>query len=150
LEELETARVVLSELTKRMGVSPEVEGYLKEGKIYLEIKGDSEGILIGRHGRTLEALEILINRMVNKQIKEPVRIVLDIDHYREKRLSSLVQLADRLSERTKRDGKAITIGPFNAYDRRIIHVALQEDPLVSTESIGEGPMKKISILPKKV
>jgi len=130
-----------------MGLEPEIEVSSKEGDICLEIKGDRDGILIGRHGRTLEALEVLINRMVNKQVQEPVRVVLDIDHYRHRRVDSLEKLADRLGERAKREGKAITIGPFNSQDRRVIHIALQNDPLLRTESIGEGPIKKISILP---
>lgn len=148
MEELETVKEVLSGLIKRMGVEPEVEGFLKEGSICLEVKGDKEGILIGKHGRTLEALEILINRMANKQVQQPVRIVLDVDHYRERRASSLALLAARLAERAKSEGKRITIGPFSAHDRRVIHMALQEDSMVKTESIGDGPMKKISILPK--
>jgi spoIIIJ-associated protein len=76
--------------------------------------------------------------MVNNRVKEPVRVVLDIDHYRERRAESLGKLADRLGERAKREGKAIRIGPFNAQERRAIHLALREDPLVKTESIVKG------------
>lgn len=147
LQELEIAKELLLGLVERMDLKPEIEGFLKEGKIYLEIKGD-EGILIGKNGRTLEALEIIINRMVNKQVREPVRVVLDIDHYRMRRADSLAKLAEHLGEKARREGKAITIGPFNAHERRIIHMALQNDPFVRTESIGDGPIKKISILPR--
>ncbi len=77
---------------------------MKEGYLCLEVEGDREGILIGKHGRTLEALEVLINRMVNKRVKESVRVVLDIDRYRERRAESLGKLADRLGERAKREG----------------------------------------------
>jgi spoIIIJ-associated protein len=136
-------------LIRRMGVEAEIKGYFEEGSLYLEVEKDSEGILVGKHGRTLEALETLVNRMVNRRVKEPVRVVLDVGGYRKRRTESLGKLAGRLGERAKKEGKAITVGPFNAQERRVIHLALQQDPLVKTESIGEGPLKKISILPRK-
>ena len=132
-----------------MEIEAEVEGFPKERDIYLEIKGDKDGILIGKHGRTLEALQLLINRMVNKQMKEPVKVVLDIDQYRSRRAASLAKMAGHFAERVKATGKAITIGPFNAYDRRTIHIALQEETSLRTESIGEGMIKKIVILPNR-
>ena len=148
-EEIEIAKQLLIGLMERMGIKTEVEGFLKEGDLYLEIKSDQEGILIGKHGRTLESLQILINRMVNKRLNNPVRVVLDISHYKKRRADSLVKMASQLGEKAKRTGKEITIGPFNARDRRIIHIAFQEDNSIKTESIGEGAMKKIIIIPKK-
>ena len=87
--------------------------------------------------------------MVNKQMKEPVRVVLDIDQYRNRRADSMVKMAGRFEERVKATGKAITIGPFNAHDRRTIHIALKEETSLKTESIGEGMIKKIKILPNR-
>jgi len=87
--------------------------------------------------------------MVNRRVKEPVRVVLDVGGYRKWRRESLGKLAGRLGERAINEGKAVTVGPFNAQERRIIHLALQQDSLVKIESIGEGPLKKISILPRK-
>jgi spoIIIJ-associated protein len=147
-EGIEIARQLMMGLLERIGVKAEVKGFLGEGDIYLEIQGDREGILIGRHGRTLESLQFLINRMVNKQLKEPVRVVLDIDDYRKRRADTLKKMALRLGEKAKRMGHAMTIGPFNAHDRRIIHITLKEDPSLNTESFGEGSLKKISIIPK--
>jgi spoIIIJ-associated protein len=149
LEEVNIAKQFLIELLRRMEMEAEVEGFSKERDIYLEIKGDKDGILIGKHGRTLEALQLLINRMVNKQMKEPVRVVLDIDQYRNRRADSMVKMAGRFAERVKATGKAITIGPFNAHDRRTIHIALKEETSLKTESIGEGTIKKITILPNR-
>lgn len=148
-EEVEIAKQMIRGLLDRMKVEAEVEGSIKEGNISIEITGDKEGILIGKHGRTLEALQILINRMVNKQAKEHARVVLDVDHYLVRRADSLARMAWRTGERVKREGKAITIGSFNARDRRIIHIALQEEPLLRTESSGEGEMKIITVTPKK-
>jgi spoIIIJ-associated protein len=127
----------------------EVEGFSKEGNIFLEIKGDQEGILIGRHGRTLDSLQMLISRMVNKRLKTPVKVVLDIDGYRRRRADTLTKMAIRLGENAKRTGHVVTAGPFNAHDRRTIHIALEEDPSLKTESFGEGETKKITIIPKR-
>jgi spoIIIJ-associated protein len=149
LEEVEIAKQLTIGLLERMGVKTEVEGLLKEGNLYLEIKGDQEGILIGKHGRTLESLQMLINRMVNKKLKIAMRVVLDIDDYRKRRSDSMTQMAQRLGEKAKRTGHSLTVGPFNAHDRRIIHVTLKEDPSLKTESLGEGELKKIKIIPTK-
>jgi len=150
LEEwIENAKQLLMGLLERMGVHAEVDGSLKEGDLCLEIKGDQEGMLIGKNGRTLEALQILINRMINKRVKESVRVVLDVNHYRERRADSLIKMANRLGEKAKMTGKTVTVGPYNAHDRRIIHIALQDDPSLQTQSIGEGDLKEISIIPRR-
>jgi spoIIIJ-associated protein len=149
LEEIEIARQLTIGLLERMGMKTEVEGFLKEGNLYLEIRGDREGILIGKHGRTLESLQMLINRMVNKQLKNSVRVVLDIDDYRKRRSDNIAQMAHRLGEKAKRTGHFLTVGPFNAYDRRIIHLTLKEDDSLKTESLGEGELKKIKIIPMR-
>jgi spoIIIJ-associated protein len=145
-ENVETAKQLIVGLLDRMGVNIELEGFLKEGEIYIEIKGDREGILIGKHGRTLDSLQFIINRMVNKRLREPVRVVLDINDYRKRREDSLKRMAVRLGEKAKTKGHGLTIGPFNAHDRRIIHLTLQDDPQLGTESYGEGEMKRINII----
>ena len=143
------ARELMLRLLERMDVKAEMEGSLTDGNVYVEIKGDKDGILIGKHGRTLEALQILINRMVNKQAKDPVRVLVDIDHYWDRRSDSLARMAGRLGERVKETGKPITLGPYNAQERRVIHVTLKEDPALKTESLGEGAFKRLTIAPRK-
>ncbi len=132
-----------------MGVRPEVEGFLKEGALHLEIRGDRESVLIGKHGRTLEALQMLINRMVNKKLKSAIRVTLDIDDYRKRREDNMVQMAHRMGEKARITGRPQTAGPFSAHDRRVIHLTLKEDPFIKTESLGEGELKKIKIIPVK-
>ncbi len=132
-----------------MRLKTEVEGFFKDGSLYLEIKGDQEGILIGKYGRTLESLQLLINRMVNKQLKNSMRVIIDIDDYRKRRSDSMAKMAQRLGEKAKKTGRSLTVGPFNAYDRRIVHLTLKEDPSLKTESLGEGDLKKIKIIPMK-
>ncbi len=148
-EAIEIGKRLLAGLVEGLGLRPTIEGFLKEGNLYFDLRGDKKGILIGKHGRTLDALQMLINRMVQKEVKRPVRVILDVDGYRKRRVDTLSKMALRLGEKAKRSGHSLTIGPFNAHDRRIIHLALKEDPLLRTESIGEGETKKITIIPKK-
>jgi spoIIIJ-associated protein len=149
LEEIEIAKELAKGLLERMGVRAEVEGFLKEGNLYLEIRGDQGGILIGKHGRTLESLQMLVNRMVNKRLKNAMRVFLDVDDYRKRRADSMVQMALRLGDEAKRTGHPQVAGLLNAHDRRIIHLTLKEDPLLKTESIGEGELKRVRIIPMK-
>ena len=134
-------------LLERIGVKAEVDVAFEEGDLHLEIKGDQEGILIGRHGRTLESFQFLINRMVNKRLETPVRIVLDINDYRKRKTENLKKMAIRVGEKVKSEGHPLTIGPFDAHDRRLVHLALKEDPAIRTESLGEGKLKKMTIIP---
>ena len=146
-EEIGTVNQLMVELLQRMNVEAEVNSSLKEGNVCVDITGDKDGILIGRHGRTLEALQVIINRMVNKRTKEPVRIIVDIDGYRSRRADALARMAVRVGDHVKTTGKPMTLGPFNSHDRRIIHIALKDEPSLRTESIGEGLIKKISVIP---
>jgi spoIIIJ-associated protein len=147
-EDIETARRLMMGLLESMGLKADVNAHLKGEDLYFDIASDKEGILIGKHGRTLESLQFLFNRMVNKQLKEGIRVYVDVNGYKEKRADSLTKMAVRLGESVKRAEKPLTIGPFNAHDRRIIHLALKEDPGLETESLGEGEVKRIRILPK--
>ena len=146
-EEVEITKKLMAGLLERIGVKAEVDVAFEEGDLHLEIKGNQEGILIGRHGRTLDSFQFLINRMVNKRLETPVRIVLDINDYRKRKTENLKKMAIRVGEKVKSTGHPLTIGPFDAHDRRLIHIALKEDPSVRTESLGEGKLKKISIIP---
>ncbi len=148
-EEVEIAKELMTGLLERIGVRAEVEGFLKDEDLCLEIKGDQEGVLIGRHGRTLDSLQVVINRMVNKRLKAPVRILLDINDYRKRKAENLRRVAIRVAEKVRKKGHPLTIGPLNAHDRRLIHIALREDPSIRTESLGEGKLKKITIIPTK-
>jgi spoIIIJ-associated protein len=85
--------------------------------------------------------------MVNKHLETPVRIVLDINDYRKRKTENLKRMAIRIGEKVKSKGRPLTIGPFDAHDRRLIHIALEEDPAVRTESLGEGKLKKITNVP---
>lgn len=130
-----------------MGAQVVVYGSLKEGAIYLEARTDQEGLLIGKEGKILDSLQFLINRMVHKKLKENIKIYLDINQYKAKRTERLSNMALQLGKKVKKSGKSIVIGPYNPHDRRVIHLTLKKDPSLKTESLGEGEMKKIRIIP---
>ncbi|MBW2674374.1 MAG: protein jag [Deltaproteobacteria bacterium] len=120
-----------------------------EDHIALDIQGDGGGLLIGRGGQTLDAIQYLTNKVLNKNGNGGKRIILDTENYREKREESLTALAEKLGEKAKRTKKAVTVNPMNAHDRRLIHMALQNDRDLTTRSRGEGAFRKIIIVPKK-
>ena len=111
----------------------------------LEVHADNSGLLIGRKGQTLEALQYLVTRIAGeRQGSEGPHIVVDIENYRERRRRSLEDMALRLGEKAKRQRKAVTVDALSAADRRIIHAALQDDPWVSTKSLGQGVLSPLA------
>jgi spoIIIJ-associated protein len=121
----------------------------KNGKILYEISGGNTAVLIGKRGQTLEAMQYLVEKIINKQSQERIRVEVDIEGYLQGRRERLEKLASRLSEKVKKTGKPLTAGEFNAHDRRIIHITLKEDREVRTHSVGEGYYRKLKIYPKR-
>jgi spoIIIJ-associated protein len=120
-----------------------------DGNIALNIEGDTSGLLIGRKGKTLDALQFIVNRIVNKTLDRRTRVVVDSENYRQRRRDSLTQMALRMGDKAKRIGKPVTTNPLNPRERRIIHLALKEDGRLNTKSKGEGLLKKVVIFPKR-
>lgn len=145
----EEARNLMGEILARMGFDFPVTAEREDDCIVLNIQGDGSGILIGKNGQTLDALQYIINKALNKNGSDRKRIVLDTENYREKRESSLVALALKLGEKAKRTKKPVTVNPMNAHDRRIVHLALKNDRELLTRSRGEGDFRKIIIVPGK-
>jgi spoIIIJ-associated protein len=108
-----------------------------------------EGFLIGHRGQTLDALEYLVNRIVTKSDEIDAHVALDVEGYRERRWKSLENLALRLGERAKRRRKSVTLSPMSPRDRRVIHLTLEGDPLVTTKSSGHGYFRQVSIVPEE-
>jgi len=117
----------------------------KDGRISVNMEGNDMGLLIGYRGETLEALQTILGVVANKGSEEYVRIDLDAENYREKRKETLKNLASKKAYEAVKYNKNITLEPMNAYERRIIHMALQENDKVTTYSIGEEPYRKIVI-----
>jgi spoIIIJ-associated protein len=139
-------RKTLNEIIERMGFKAYVEAQQEEGRILLEIKGDGSGLIIGKHGQTLDALQYIVNKIAAHRYKElREKVVLDTENYRGRRVAALENMALRMREKVKKSRKAVIIGPLNPQDRRIIHMALSGDEDVRTESKGDGFYKKLVI-----
>lgn len=143
------AKFFLSDVLTKMKVSVDIESEEDEEAILLRIKGKDSGIIIGRRGETLDALQYLTSLVVNKDREEYKRVTIDIENYRQKREETLVRLANRLAERVSRYRKNVTLEPMNPYERRIIHSSLQNNKYVETYSVGEEPNRKVVITPKQ-
>lgn len=144
------AVAVLQNIIVRMGVDARVEGGERNGDVHLNMYTDNSGLLIGRRGQTIDALQYMVNRIVNKDPGQKVRIILDTAHYQERREDRLKRLAQRIAAQVKSTGQTAVMPPLNARDRRIIHLALQEDGEVRTTSMGGGMLRKVVISPQRM
>lgn len=123
----------------------------EDDKIVLGIKTSNPGVLIGRHGHTLDALQYIVHIITNKETEEPERkkIIVDIEGYKERREDIVSKYAHEKAEIVKKTGKEIALCYMNAVERRIVHLALQEEPLIATYSEGTEPFRKVIISPKE-
>ena len=144
------AKAFLGELTRLMGVDVTIDmGTDAEGNVYGFIEGDTLGILIGRRGETLDAVQYLTCLKVNRGRENYTRVTLDTENYRAKREDTLIRLANRMANRAVRTGRKVSLEPMNPYERRIIHYALQQNEGVTTHSEGEEPNRHVVITHKK-
>lgn len=139
----------INSVCQSMGVQAEFNAFKKENQWFVNITGAELGILIGRRGDTLEALQFLTNLAVSKKLSEKIRIVIDVEGYRQRREETLIRLAKRLSDKVKRTGNRVVLEPMNPHERRIIHTALQDDTRISTFSEGDEPNRRIVISLKR-
>ena len=145
----ETAKQILEDILALIPVATSVSGKQSDGKISLNIEGDSSGILIGRKGKTLDALQYIVNMAVNRMSEKKIRVEIDSENYRQKRVESLTQLALKIGDKVKKFKKPFTTNPLNPHERRIVHLALKGDEKLETKSRGEGILKKVVIIPKR-
>jgi len=139
----------LDEILKLMGIKGEVEMAVEDGKVMANIRSESGAILIGRKGQTLNALELMVNLIVNRDEKTRARVIVDSENYRERREKALVKMAREVAEEVKRKGEPRELEPMNPTERRTIHLALQDDKDVQTTSTGEGGRRRVVVSPKK-
>ena len=148
---------VLDELLRLMGVRASVDTYLGEdladegqpAPIVLNITGEDLGILIGRRGETLRALQYLVRLMVSHRVKHWTNLVVDVESYLARRRNALESLANRVADQAIRSGRTQALEPMPPYERRLVHIALRKHPRVTTQSVGEGERRKVTIVPKK-
>jgi spoIIIJ-associated protein len=135
-------------MLEKMGVEGHVRDIKEsENKVYVELESSKSGLVIGKKGATLEALQFLLNLMVNHQTKSEKKIILDIESYRAKREKALRKLSREMAMKVIKTGRPLTLEPMNPFERRLIHLTLQNDSRVTTKSEGQGIYRKVKISP---
>ena len=143
------AKELLDGILQRMSLQCRVTIREETDTIVLNIEGNDSGLLIGRRGQNLDALQYILNKALNKSDNERKLIMVDSEEYRKRRKESLLSLAERIRQKVKKNHKPVSISHMSAHDRRIIHLALREDESLTTKSRGEGEYRKIVILPAR-
>lgn len=151
-QELETAKnkidAFLKEFVEKLSNGTTYKIEIKEKCLYVSINGENVGSLIGYRGEALYALESILKAISNKDSENRVIVRLDIENYKEKRIKTLQEVAEKKARVVEKTGKMITLEPMQAYERKIIHSFLQENPKVETRSIGQEPRRRIVISKK--
>jgi spoIIIJ-associated protein len=143
-------RGVVDEILSRMKIDYQINGIeYQEGRVRINIIGKDMGLLIGRKGETLNAVQFIVGLIVNRNREEKIRVMLDVEDYRKKREDSLEALALRLSDKVKKTRKNVVMRPMTSQERRIVHTTLQSDPNITTYSMGDEPNRKVVISLKK-
>lgn len=143
------AKETLEELLSLIPMDATVKAQQDNGRIALSIEGDSSGLLIGRRGRTLDAMQHIVNKIVNKALDKRIQVIVDSEDYRQRRRETLIQMALKMGDKAKRMKKPVTTNLLNPHDRRIVHLTLKDDADLDTKSRGEGVLRKVVIIPKR-
>ena len=145
----DTGKEFLLGMFGKMGLSVQIEKLTTKDKITFQVHGEDLGILIGKHGQTLDAIQYLTNLVANKEVRRRCQIVVDVENYRSRREETLTQLAHRLGAKVRRTRQKIALEPMNAFERKIIHLALQNEKNIKTDSEGQEPYRHIVIYYKR-
>lgn len=145
----DVARRLIQDITAAIGMDVTITSRQEEDYMFLDVRGDELGILIGRRGQALDALQYLVNLAAGRASSEKQRVVVDVEGYRRRREETLQRLAERLAEKVRRSGERTELEPMSAHERRVIHLALQDSPHVITHSEGEEPFRKVVIEAKR-
>ena len=150
-ESVNAAKEFLQKVFNAMKIEVVMEKFINknDGSVTFKLHGDDMGILIGKHGQTLDSLQYLTNLVANKNSNERVRVIIDVEDYRDRRIDTLTRLANRLADKVKRTGERVALEPMNPHERKIIHMALQGDRRVTTLSEGDEPYRHVVIELKK-
>ena len=140
-----TPEAILHEILSHMGLEAEIESQIINGSVHLTVSSDNPGILIGKHGQTLNAVEYLLNCILNRSSLVKKKVFVDAEGYRERREQMLIDLAYRAAAKVKQTHQEILLDPMPPRDRRIIHVTLQSDEYIRTYSRGEGMMRRVAV-----
>lgn len=136
-------------VTLKMGLELNIVSRESDGIIYIDIEGKDAGTIIGKRGQTLDSLQYLVNLVVNKNTEKYIKVIVNAENYREKRESTLEQLAIRLAGKVSKTRRSVRLEPMNPYERKVIHTTLQDDNRVNTKSEGEEPYRRVIIEAKR-
>ncbi|MCL2415856.1 MAG: protein jag [Defluviitaleaceae bacterium] len=143
------AKTFIKEMGMAMNLIINIETRIEDRSLIITLSGENMGILIGKRGQTLDAIQLLVSLTVNKGTAPYISIVVDSENYRARRKETLEQLALSIARKVRETKRSVTLEPMNTFERRIIHAALQNDKLVSTYSEGTDPYRNIVIAPRK-
>lgn len=148
-EAIDLGKEALQKMADLITEDATIEAETDKDRLTLSIKGGNAGILIGRKGQTLDAMQFLTDKIINRKSEARVRVKVDIEGYMETRKENLKHLAHKMAEKAKKTGRPTTINQMSAQDRRIVHLALKDDTKVRTQSMGDGYYRRLVIFPKK-
>ncbi|MGV8073632.1 MAG: RNA-binding cell elongation regulator Jag/EloR [Syntrophobacteraceae bacterium] len=143
----ENAKEILSRILEYIDLPTVIESEVKDNQIHLNIISNGSGLLIGKRGKTLSSIQYLVNKILQREMSESIPVIVDTEGYRSKRESGLLELAQDLADKVKKNHRPLTTGPMNAQDRRIIHLTLKEDSEIRTKSKGDGNLRRVVIYP---
>lgn len=148
-ESVDLGMEALQKMADLITEDADVTAKTEQDRLTLHIEGGNAGILIGRKGQTLDAMQFLTDKIINRKSDARVRVRVDIEGYMETRKANLKQLAYKMADKAKKTGRPATINQMSAQDRRIVHLALKDDTKVRTQSMGDGYYRRLVIFPKK-
>lgn len=148
VDPVEIGEKFLADILEKMDIEAEIETRVTKEQVNMEISGNKMGLIIGKRGENLDALQYLVNLVVNKNAEKYVRVIIDTENYRARREETLRKLAHRLAKKASQTKQRVVLEPMNPYDRRIIHSSLQHSKIAKTYSEGKEPYRKVVIIPK--
>lgn len=145
----ELGKIVIEKIIENITSETKIDYQIKGDNVLYNISGGKAAVIIGKRGQTLEAIQYIIEKIVNRVSEKRIRVQIDVQDYLKNRSENLVELANRLAEKAQRLGKPVTAGEMNVHDRKIVHLALKDNKNVRTQSLGNGFYRKLMIFPKK-
>jgi spoIIIJ-associated protein len=149
VETIELGKSIIQKIIDKITDEASVQIENKGEEVVYHVEGGKAALIIGKRGQTLEAIQYIVDRAINKNRERRIRFQIDVAGYLENKRANLEQRAMHLAEKVKKTGKPVTVGELNVYDRKIVHLCLKEDNYVRTQSMGSGFYRKLVIFPKK-
>jgi spoIIIJ-associated protein len=145
----DVAREVTTAIFEKMGIDVRIRDiHESESKVYIELESENSGLIIGKKGKTLESIQLIVNMIVNHKTQSEKKIIVDIESYRAKRERSLKKLSQEIAEKVARSGRPFSLEPMNPFERRLVHMTLQNHEKVVTKSEGQGSLRKVKVYPR--